>query len=300
MKILISEIQLKSLSEKIKVNIEKGMGASFDWEEGDISKYPKMNIPLKALHPNQPIEDEKEKEYQDKVDDIISKYQKNKSLMPIMVHKMKRGYKIIDGHHRWTALRQMGKKTAKCIVVPSKDVKYVKDISESQIMEQGWTDPVKAASGPQKCGLTKGGNDGSYEKECRALDKEAQRQDAIDAKERARNDKNFLSLSYDRDSFPLDRQSKKDYYRQYQEFMNSNPGVLNSGDGLNTEQKYALISKVLDFVRNVPQISYSVNLRSKYGLNKQSSLMDVIDVVGKMGGYQSFISWMNAGGPKLN
>lgn len=51
------------------------------------------------------------------------------------------------------------------------------------IQEQGWTDPVKAASGPQKCGLTKGEN-GSYDKECRALDKEAARQDKIDAKQR--------------------------------------------------------------------------------------------------------------------
>ena len=128
MRILISESQLKSLSEKIKVSIQKGMGADFDWEAGDISKYPKVNIPVKDLSPNQPIEDEKYKDYQDMVDSIIRKYKKNKSLMPILVHKTKKGYKIIDGHHRWTALRQMGKKTAKCIVVPSKDVKYVKKL----------------------------------------------------------------------------------------------------------------------------------------------------------------------------
>ena len=177
-------------------------------------------------------------------------------------------------------------------------------LSESQlrmlISEQGWTDPVKAASGPQKCGLTKGGNDNSYDKECRALDKEAARQDKINAKERATANKNFLSLSYDRDSFPLDRQSKKDYYRQYQEFMSSNPGLLGSGDGYNSEQKYAIISKVLDYVRNVPQISYSVQLGRKYGLNKQSSLNDVINVIGKMGGWQSMMDWINSGGrPEL-
>ena len=163
------------------------------------------------------------------------------------------------------------------------------------ISEQGWTDPVKAASGPQKCGLTKGGNDNSYDKECRALDKEAARQDKIDAKERALANKNFLSLSYDRDSFPLDRQSKKDYYRQYQEFMNSNPGLLGPSDGLNSEQKYAVVSKTLDYLRNVPQISYSVQLNRKYGLNKQSPLRDVIDVVEKMG-WTDYINWINAGG----
>jgi len=299
MKILISEDQFKSLNEKIKVNIQKGLGAEFNWEEGDISKYPKVNVPLKALKPNQPIEDEKEKEYQDKVDDIILKYKKNKSLMPIVVHKLKKGYKIVDGHHRWTALRQMGKKTAKCIVVPNKDVKYVKNLDESVIMEQGWTDPVKAASGPQKCGITKGGNDKSYDKECRALDKEAQRQDAIDAKQRALENKNFLSLSYDRDGDPLDRQSKKDYYKQYQEFMNSNPGVLSNGDGFNSEQKFAIISKVLDFVRKVPQISYTVRLKGKYGITPQSSLNDIVGVVNKMGGWTSFMEWFNGGGREI-
>ncbi len=128
MKILISESQLKSLSEKIEVKIKKLMGADFDWKDGDINKYPKVNIPIKDMFSNQPIKDEKDKEYQDKVDSIIRKYKKNKSLMPIFVHKMKGGYKIIDGHHRWTALKQMDRKIAKCIVVPNKDVKYVKKL----------------------------------------------------------------------------------------------------------------------------------------------------------------------------
>ena len=167
------------------------------------------------------------------------------------------------------------------------------------VIEQGWSDPVKAASGPQKCGLTKGGNDNSYDKECRAMDKETARQDRIDSKERAQSNKNFLSLSYDRDSFPLDRQSKKDYYLQYTTFMKNNPGVLGDGGGFNSEQKYAIVSKVLDFIRKVPKISYSIQLNRKYGLNPQSSLNDVIVVVNKMGGFGPFMEWMNSGGREL-
>ena len=128
MKIILTESQVMSLSEKIKVQIEKGEGANFNWEAGDIADAPKVHISLTKLYPNQPLDDEKYKDYQDKVDSIIAKYKKNKSLMPIFVHKIKRGYRIIDGHHRWTALKQMGKKTAECIVVPAKDVKYVKKI----------------------------------------------------------------------------------------------------------------------------------------------------------------------------
>ena len=176
-------------------------------------------------------------------------------------------------------------------------------ISESQlrtiIMEQGWTNPDKAASGPQKCGISKGDND-SNDRESRRLDKESARQDKIDAKELAQRNKNFLSLSYDRDGdVPLDKQSRKQYYSQYQDFIKNNPGVLNNSDGFNTEQKYAIISKVLDFIRKVPQISYSVRLKGKYGLTSQSSLNDLISVVGKMGGWVSFMEWFNGGGREI-
>lgn len=176
-------------------------------------------------------------------------------------------------------------------------------LTESQlsrlIKEQGWTDPVKAASGPQKCGITKGQDNGSYDRESRALDKEAARQDKIDAKNRSLENKNFLSLSHDRYSDPLDRQSKKNYYKQYQDFMSSNPGVLTNGEGFNTEQKYAVVTKVMDFLRKVPGISYTVQLKRKYGLGPQSSFQDVMGVINKMGGWSSFVDWMNNGGPVL-
>lgn len=180
--------------------------------------------------------------------------------------------------------------------------KYAKNrfrFADRELEEQGWTDPVKAASGPQKCGLTKGQGGDNYDKESRALDKEAARQDKLDAKQREMENKNFLSLSHDRDSYPLDKQTRKLYFTQYQEFMNSNPGVLTDGDGYNSQQKYAAVSKALDFVKRVPQISYSKNLRTAFGLNPQSTIMDVVNVVDKMGGWASFINWFNSGGPQI-
>jgi hypothetical protein len=174
-------------------------------------------------------------------------------------------------------------------------------ISESQlrtIIEQGWTNPDKAASGPQKCGISKGDN-GSNDRESRKLDKESERQDKIDAKERAQKNKNFLSLSHDRDGDPLDKQTRKQYYSQYQDFIKNNPGVLSDSDGFNSEQKYAIISKVLDYIRKVPQISYTVRLKGKYGLTSQSSLNDLISVVNKMGGWIPFMEWFNGGGREI-
>lgn len=192
--------------------------------------------------------------------------------------------------------------TRKKRLFPEPAKKYAKNrfrFADRELEEQGWTDPVKAASGPQKCGITKGQGGDNYDKETRALDRDAARQDKIDAKQREIENKNFLSLSHDRDSFPLDKQTKKQYIQQYQEFMKTNPGVLSDGEGYNSQQKYAAVSKALDFVKNVPQVSYSKNLRTAFGLNPQSTIMDVVNVVDKMGGWSSFINWFNSGGPQI-
>ena len=125
MKLLISESQLKVISEKVWAKIVKGEGANFDWNRGDIKKLKKKMIPIEMLISNQPIEDEKDKGYMKSVRSIIKKYREGTNVMPLFVHKMKDGnYKIIDGHHRWTALRVLGMKRIRCIIVPNSNVEY--------------------------------------------------------------------------------------------------------------------------------------------------------------------------------
>lgn len=191
--------------------------------------------------------------------------------------------------------------TRKKRLFPEPAKKYAKNrfrFADRELEEQGWSDPVKAASGPQKCGISGGGGN-NYDRESRALERDAARQDKLDTKQREMENKNFLSLSHDRDSFPLDKQTRKQYILQYQEFMNANPGVLSDGDGYKSEQKYAAASKALDFIKNVPQVSYSKNLRTAFGLSPQSTVKDVVGVVDKMGGWSSFINWFNSGGPQI-
>jgi hypothetical protein len=108
-----------------------------------------------------------------------------------------------------------------------------------------------------------------------------------------------MSLAYDRDSFPLEKAEKKAYYAQYQEFMKTNPTVLTNSDGFNTEQKYAITTKMLDFLKRAPRLSYSVNLATKFGLSGSSTIQNVQDVIEKIGGYDVFMEWVNAGGPKF-
>jgi hypothetical protein len=166
-------------------------------------------------------------------------------------------------------------------------------------------DADKAASGPQKCGITTGldkansAADRAANKENRAWDKEVAKQNKIDAKDEAIKSKNFLSLNYDRNSDPLDKQSRRFYYSQYQKFITDNPSLLNSGDGFTTDQKYAIVSKIQSFLKGAPQISYSNRLNKKYGLNGQSTLNDVIGVVNQMGGFPSFMNWFNTGGIEI-
>ena len=150
-----------------------------------------------------------------------------------------------------------------------------------------------------KCDLTKLQGAGSNNREARLWDKEVARQNKAEEKERIQQSKNFMSLSYDRDAFPLDKSARKEYYTQYQQYMKSNPSLLSDSGGYSSEQKYAIASKTLDFLRNVPRVSYTVNLGSKFGLNSKSTIQNVNDVIEKMGGYDVYMEWFNAGGPKF-
>jgi hypothetical protein len=151
-----------------------------------------------------------------------------------------------------------------------------------------------------KCDLTKLQGTGSDSREARLWDKELAKQNKAEEKERIQQSKNFMSLSYDKDSYPLEKSVRKEYYKQYQQFMKDNPSLLSNSDGLNSEQKYAIASKTLDFLRNVPKISYTINLGTKFGLNSKSTVKDVHDVIEKMGGYNVYMEWFNSGGPKFN
>jgi hypothetical protein len=161
------------------------------------------------------------------------------------------------------------------------------------VMEQV-SEPVSG-----KCDLTKLQGAGSNNREARLWDKELARQNKAEEKERIQQSKNFMSLAYDRDAFPLDKSARKEYYTQYQEFMKSNPSLLSNSGGYSAEQKYAITSKTLDFLRNTPRMSYTINLGSKFGLNSKSTIQNVNDVIEKMGGYDVYMEWFNAGGPKF-
>ena len=125
MKIIITESQLADLREKLEVELQRGYGAQFDFTTEEIMKTPKKNIPMKCLRPNQPEDDENYQDYQDIVDEIIADYKKQGTLLPLLVFKDGEKFTIIDGHHRWTAAKQLGKKSMVCHIIPHKNIKLV-------------------------------------------------------------------------------------------------------------------------------------------------------------------------------
>jgi hypothetical protein len=130
LKIIITESQLADLSEKIFFNVERGYGAQFDFDVEDIMKTPKKKVPMKYLVPNQPVEDEGYEVYQKKVAKIIGNYKKVGSLLPLLIFKDGKKYRIIDGHHRWTAGKQLGLESMVCHIIPRKDIKFVHNLSK--------------------------------------------------------------------------------------------------------------------------------------------------------------------------
>jgi hypothetical protein len=170
-------------------------------------------------------------------------------------------------------------------------------VTESQLKKIIIDQVSEPVSG--KCDLTKLQGAGSNSREAKLWDKEVARQNKAEEKDRIQQNKNFMSLSYDRDAFPLEKSVRKEYYNQYQQFMKENPSLLDSSDGFNSEQKYAIASKTVDFLRNAPKISYTINLGTKFGLNSKSTVKDVNNVIERMGGYDVYMEWFNAGGPKF-
>lgn len=133
MNILITESQVdKLIDEKIWANIEKGFGADYDWNKGELKKAKKFLIPLSMMTPNQTIDKKiggdihmDSDESKEAVSNIIKKIKNGGNISPILVHRIKGGFLIVDGHHRYQALKEMGKKYALSVIIPKENVKFI-------------------------------------------------------------------------------------------------------------------------------------------------------------------------------
>ena len=134
MKIVLRESQLIILTEKLRANvIGKDDGAEVNWDkDSEISKKKEVDIEINKLIYHQPVKDEKDKGYQKIVKSLMNKYEKKDYMDPLFVYPYGKGrYKILDGHHRVSALKKLGRDKVNCIVVPKENVEHKDDFTKN-------------------------------------------------------------------------------------------------------------------------------------------------------------------------
>lgn len=134
MKIVLRESQLIILTEKLRANvIGKDDGAEVNWDkDSEISKKKEVDIEISKLVYHQPVKDEKDKGYQKIVKSLMKKYETKDYVDPLFVYPYGKGkYKILDGHHRVSALKELGRDKVNCIVVPKENVEHKDDFTKN-------------------------------------------------------------------------------------------------------------------------------------------------------------------------
>lgn len=162
--------------------------------------------------------------------------------------------------------------------------------------EQGyWSSGAeKVASEKQKCGLS--GQNGGSSREERQQNKELAASERLAAREANLDLKKTFDMSYDRNNDPLPKSDRKQVYNTYKQFNQS----LLGGGSYKPEQKFAILNKVYDWVHNVPTISYTRRLATKFNNPniKSATLEDLAGYANQMG-WDNFINWYNSGGPDI-
>jgi hypothetical protein len=135
MKIVLTESQLIFLTEKLRANvIGKDDGAEVNWDkESEISKKKEVMIDIDKLIYHQPVKDEKDKGYQKIVKSLMKKYEEKDYMDPLFIYKHGKGtYKILDGHHRVSALKKLGRDKVNCLIVPKENVEHKDKFSDEK------------------------------------------------------------------------------------------------------------------------------------------------------------------------
>lgn len=112
------------LQESVKINLYPGkMGVDI---EGDPDSSDKViTVPLSKLVRNEPAAKMLKTGSKQTVKDLHAAIKKGTEMDPLLVMQDGDKYKILDGHHRYTALKLAKKDEAKVIVVPEKDITKV-------------------------------------------------------------------------------------------------------------------------------------------------------------------------------
>jgi hypothetical protein len=128
---------------ELKITIyPKQQGVDVDDPEGELETAPAVSIPLDRLVLNEPAIKMQSPESKRNLKSLIKAIKAGEPLPPIVVRKLGNKYQILDGHHRYFAMRALGVKNAKAVIVAPEDIELTdKDYTLQEIGEGTKTFP---------------------------------------------------------------------------------------------------------------------------------------------------------------
>jgi len=116
--------KIMKLQEAVKINLYPGkMGV--DVEGDPDGSEAVVELPLSDIHLNEPASKMFKTDSKKNVLQLKKVLDSGKDLDPILVMKDSTGYKILDGHHRYTASKLAKRDTINAIVIPAEDITKV-------------------------------------------------------------------------------------------------------------------------------------------------------------------------------
>jgi hypothetical protein len=118
----MNELIYENISVKLYPNKQ---GVDVDYTEKDIKNAKEIQIPLSKLNRNEPSEKMKSDKAKKNIESLFHLYKKGKKVDPILVRKTGDKYRILDGHHRYSAAKLAKLDSINAIVIPEKNITKV-------------------------------------------------------------------------------------------------------------------------------------------------------------------------------
>tara|TARA_R110000868_G_scaffold300424_3_gene560885 strand:- start:1502 stop:3136 length:1635 start_codon:yes stop_codon:yes gene_type:complete len=117
-----------------------------NWYGATVDNYqasgPVVNIPANQLVGFEPDDKMNQPKSKANVEKIVAGLKKGDKLPPLLVRKYKKGYQVLDGHHRFWAYKLSGTKSIPVQIVPAKDIEEISKQGVAENFADG-KNPVK-------------------------------------------------------------------------------------------------------------------------------------------------------------
>lgn len=119
----VAVYDLDNQLNELKVTVyPKQQGVDIDDPEGELETAPTVTLPLDSLILNEPAAKMQSPEAKRNLKGLIRAIRDGEPLPPIVVRKVGNKYQILDGHHRYFAMKALRIKNTKAIIVAPEDI----------------------------------------------------------------------------------------------------------------------------------------------------------------------------------